>query len=115
MLKFDIFKNFSRRKLEQLYCYYLFELNLKKGQYLFREGDTYLGVFFIVNGRCEKIKEDPNQSRFTDISLKEVSGHSPLKNKEVQISPQKSVKTMPKQYTLSIVDGGEIVGADEIL
>jgi CRP-like cAMP-binding protein len=56
--KFDIFSRFSRRKLEQFYCYYMFELNLRKGQYLFREGDTYLGVFFIVRGRCEKLKED---------------------------------------------------------
>jgi CRP-like cAMP-binding protein len=53
--------------------FYLEEQNLKKGQYLYREGDPVIsGVYFLVKGCIQRLKEDP----YTQVPKKLVIGPS---------------------------------------
>ena len=56
--QFDIFKNMSKQKLGNL-TYAFQERNYTKGTYLYREGsDEIDGVYFLIRGTLERVKED---------------------------------------------------------
>ena len=48
-MKFEIFRSWSKQKLEQL-NYQFKELTLRKGAYLYKEQDKVDGVYFLVTG-----------------------------------------------------------------
>ncbi|CDW85210.1 UNKNOWN [Stylonychia lemnae] len=89
--KYEIFQRLSEKKLQDLF-YFLEEKNLFRNQFLFQEGESIDGVYFMTSGEVQK--------------LKNVRGAS--KNKA-------SPRRVDQQLVLTIVTGQEIIGLEELI
>lgn len=127
--KFEVFKSFNRFKLEGLvYCFK--EKNLRKGSYIYREGVSETdGVYFVVKGQLERIKEDPYEDKKEKpkeipkppTDPKEKDEKSPQKKEETQ-NPKHAIRNIIPAFvgrdygvSLTLIEDNEVIGLDEII
>lgn len=83
--QFEVFRQLSRIKMDSL-KYYFIEKQFKRGQYLFRQGDLIDGVFCILDGGANLIKEMWTMAKQDeDDAIVDVWTQRPRKNVETQL------------------------------
>ena len=132
--EFDMFKQLSRNKLKGIYRFFFSKdknqepYKAKRGQYLYKQGDSINGIFCILQGSVQRIKENwqvdqpydvmTTSRSNSNINYTDVTGSSQnvTQNSTNQLGVMNAIRRRcAEQVIISIVEPYQVVGIEEIL